>query len=48
MVDLLTRGRIAQEFAQVFVISHNLQFERDAFTHHLRMEHGEVVETTLT
>ena len=42
--DELPAGQIAANFAQIFVISHNLMFERSAFTHHLMLADGQVVE----
>ena len=47
LVQLLTHGQICENFSQIFVISHNLMFDRHAFTHHLRLEYGMVVESTL-
>ncbi len=47
LVHLLTEGVISRNFRQIFVISHNLMFDRNAFTHHLRLEYGAVVESTL-
>nr|MBA3825571.1 SMC family ATPase [Ktedonobacterales bacterium] len=47
LVNLLTRGQIHDNFEQLFVISHNMSFDRGAFTHHLRLEYGAVVESTL-
>ncbi len=44
LISLLTTGQIAANFAQIFVISHNLMFERAAFTHHLKLADGQVVE----
>lgn len=47
LIALLTRGQVHDNFAQIFVISHSQLFDRQAFTHHLRLEHGEVTESTL-
>ncbi|HEX6543585.1 MAG TPA: hypothetical protein VF040_17635, partial [Ktedonobacterales bacterium] len=47
LVDLLTTGIIAQQFAQVVVISHQHAFDRRAFQYHIRMEGGQVVESDL-
>jgi len=47
LVNLLTQGQIHDNFSQIFVISHNLLFDRRAFTHHLRLEYGAVVDSTL-
>jgi DNA repair exonuclease SbcCD ATPase subunit len=44
LVTLLTSGQIAANFSQIFVISHNRMFDRNAFTHHLVMDGGQVVE----
>lgn len=44
LVTLLTTGQIAANFSQIFVISHNRMFDRNAFTHHLVMDGGQVVE----
>lgn len=47
LVNLLTRGQIHANFPQIFVISHNLMFDPHAFSHHLRLEDGMVIESTL-
>ncbi len=47
LVNLLTRGQIHASFPQIFVISHAITFDRRAFTHQLRLEHGAVVASTL-
>lgn len=47
LVDLLTTGIIAQQFAQIVVISHHHAFNRRAFQYHVRMEAGEAVESDL-
>ena len=47
LINLLTRGQIHEQFEQIFVISHSQAFDRESFTHHLRLEHGAVVESTL-
>ena len=47
LVDLLTTGVIAQQFAQIVVISHHHAFDRRAFQYHVRMEAGEAVESDL-
>lgn len=47
LINLLTKGQIQENFSQIFVISHNRMFDRSAFSHHLRLEQGEVVESTL-
>jgi hypothetical protein len=47
LVNLLTAGIIAQQFAQVVVISHQHAFDRHAFQYHIRMDSGQVVESDL-
>jgi len=47
LVDLLTTGIIAQQFAQIVVISHHHAFDRRAFQYHVRMEGGQVAEGDL-
>jgi DNA repair exonuclease SbcCD ATPase subunit len=47
LVNLLTTGIIAQQFAQVVVISHQHAFDRHAFQYHIRMDSGQVVESDL-
>jgi DNA repair exonuclease SbcCD ATPase subunit len=47
LVDLLTTGVIAQQFAQIVVISHHHAFDRDAFRYHVRMEGGQVIQSDL-
>ena len=47
LVDVLTRGPIAKQFPQVFLISHSQSFDPAAFTCALRMAGGRVVATTL-
>ena len=47
LVELLTHGPIAANFSQIFVISHNRQFDQGAFTHHLTMDGGAMVESDL-
>ncbi len=44
LVNLLTRGRIRENFSQTFVISHNQMFDPKAFSHHLLIENGRVAE----
>ncbi|HKT39035.1 MAG TPA: ABC transporter ATP-binding protein, partial [Ktedonobacterales bacterium] len=48
LVDVLTRGPIAKQFPQVFLISHSQSFDPAAFTCALRMAGGRVVATTLS
>lgn len=47
LVDVLTRGEIARQFAQVLLISHNQSIERESFRYHLRMAGGRVVASDL-
>ncbi|MGI8424775.1 MAG: hypothetical protein ACR2NO_11815, partial [Chloroflexota bacterium] len=47
LVTLLTQGQIATFFRQVLLISHSQSFDPALFTHHIVMEHGRVVESTL-
>jgi exonuclease SbcC len=47
LITLLTQGAIHANFDQIFVISHNRMFDRQAFTHHIRMEGGRVAEHDL-
>ena len=44
---MLTTGTIAEQFAQVIVISHGHAFDRSAFAYHVVMEHGRVRRSTL-
>lgn len=47
LITLLTQGAIHANFDQIFVISHNRMFDRQAFTHHIRMEGGRVADHDL-
>ncbi len=47
LVHVLTRGTIAAQFAQVLLISHTSDFERDAFAYTIRMSDGRVVGSNL-
>jgi DNA repair exonuclease SbcCD ATPase subunit len=47
LVDVLTRGPIARQFPQVFLISHSQSFDPAAFTCALRMSAGRVASSTL-
>ncbi len=47
LVQLLTSGRVAESFSQIFVISHNRSFDLAAFQHRLVMRDGRVVESSL-
>jgi DNA repair exonuclease SbcCD ATPase subunit len=47
LVDVLTRGAIARQFPQVFLISHSQSFDPAAFTCSLRMADGHIASSTL-
>jgi DNA repair exonuclease SbcCD ATPase subunit len=47
LVDLLTRGPIAANFEQIFVISHNRSFDEALFDFHMHLDGGRIVETDL-
>lgn len=47
LVQLLTSGRVAESFSQIFVISHNRSFDLAAFQHRLVMREGRVVDSSL-
>lgn len=47
LVDLLTRGHIAANFMQIFVIAHTRSFDPAAFSFHLHLEGGQVAESDL-
>jgi DNA repair exonuclease SbcCD ATPase subunit len=47
LIDLLTHGQVATFFQQVFLISHSRAFDPGRFSHHLVMEEGGVVQSTL-
>jgi DNA repair exonuclease SbcCD ATPase subunit len=47
LVDVLTRGPIARQFPQVFLISHSQSFDPAAFTCALRMAGGRIAGSTL-
>lgn len=47
LVDVLTRGPIAKQFPQVFLISHSQSFDPAAFTCALRMAGGRIATTSL-
>ena len=47
LVNLLTRGLIASNFEQIFVISHNRTFDETLFDYHLQLEAGRVVYSDL-
>ncbi|HEX8033871.1 MAG TPA: AAA family ATPase [Ktedonobacterales bacterium] len=47
LVDVLTQGEIARQFAQVMLISHSQSIERESFRYHLRMVGGRVAASDL-
>jgi DNA repair exonuclease SbcCD ATPase subunit len=47
LVEVLTRGTIAREFAQVLLISHGQPFDRERFRYHIRMSGGRIDESDL-
>ncbi|MBV8083863.1 MAG: hypothetical protein JO247_03515, partial [Chloroflexi bacterium] len=47
LVNLLTRGLIAGNFEQIFVISHNRTFDETLFDYHLQLDAGRVVYSDL-
>ena len=47
LVDLLTRGLIRRQFAQIFLVSHSESFDPAQFDYRLRMADGRVLESTL-
>lgn len=47
LVELLTRGQIAANFPQIFVISHNRSFDPESFPYRVVIEEGRVAESNL-
>ena len=47
LVDLLTRGPVAANFEQIFVISHNRSFDETLFDFHIQLDAGRIVESSL-
>ncbi len=47
LVNLLTRGLIASNFEQIFVISHSRSFDEQQFDFHLQLESGRVAASDL-
>ncbi|HLZ25144.1 MAG TPA: AAA family ATPase [Ktedonobacterales bacterium] len=47
LIHVITRGTIAQQFAQVVLISHSQSFERDSLHYHVRMMGGRIASTNL-
>jgi ABC-type molybdenum transport system ATPase subunit/photorepair protein PhrA len=47
LVDLLTRGLISKEFAQIFLVSHSESFDSARFDYRIRMQDGAIAESSL-
>ncbi|HLY67077.1 MAG TPA: hypothetical protein VKU60_16195, partial [Chloroflexota bacterium] len=47
LVDLLTRGPVADSFEQIFVISHSRSFDESLFDYHLQLDAGRILSTDL-
>ena len=47
LVNLLTRGPVAANFDQIFVISHNRAFDEALFDYHLQLDAGRLVSSDL-
>ena len=47
LVNLLTRGPVAANFDQIFVISHSRAFDEGLFDYHLQLESGRLVASDL-
>jgi DNA repair protein SbcC/Rad50 len=47
LVNLLTRGLVAANFEQIFVISHNRAFDQTLFDYHLQLDDGQIVSSDL-
>ncbi len=47
LVNLLTRGPVAANFDQIFVISHSRAFDEELFDYHLLLDSGRIVESDL-
>ncbi|HEX6511488.1 MAG TPA: hypothetical protein VF157_04260, partial [Chloroflexota bacterium] len=47
LVNLLTRGPVADSFDQIFVISHSRAFDEQLFDYHLQLEGGTIVSSDL-
>jgi DNA repair exonuclease SbcCD ATPase subunit len=43
LVDLLTRGLVREQFAQILLVSHSESFDPARFDHRLRMEGGRIL-----
>lgn len=47
LVEVLTQGEIAHQFAQVMLISHSQSIERESFRYHVRMAGGRIAASDL-
>ncbi|HEV2404759.1 MAG TPA: hypothetical protein VGR88_04875, partial [Ktedonobacterales bacterium] len=47
LIEVLTHGAIADQFAQVMLVSHSRSFDQRSFRYRLRMAEGRIVETNL-
>jgi DNA repair exonuclease SbcCD ATPase subunit len=47
LIEVLTHGAIADQFAQVMLVSHSRSFDHRSFRYRLRMAGGRIVETNL-
>lgn len=47
LVEILTTGAIARQFAQVMLVAHSRSFDTGQFNYRLRMAGGRIVESTL-
>lgn len=47
LVELITRGQIAENFAQIILISHSQSFDSDIFSYYIRLSDGQISETNL-
>ena len=47
LVEILTTGAIARQFAQVMLVAHSRSFDNSRFTYRLRMAGGRIVESNL-
>jgi len=46
LIELLTRGEIAENFSQIFVISH-IEDLKEEFDQHIKMEDGRIKQKKL-
>ncbi len=47
LTELITRGEIAENFSQIFVVSH-VEGLKDEFDHHIKMNDGKISNSDLT